>query len=125
MPSAVHHVNLSVPVDGVPAMTSWLVDVLGYRPVPAGPEISALVASMGRELYWFEADDGHQVHLSPSAEHAVVANAHTAIRCDDALDAVLALLADRGLEPRITAFDGERHAFVADPAGNLWELVGP
>ena len=125
MPRSVHHVNLSVPVDGVPAMTGWLVDVLGYRSVPAGPEITALVESMGRSLHWFEADDGHQIHLSPAAEHTVTPNAHTAVRFDDALDAVLDRLAARGVEVRTTTFDGERHAFAADPAGNLWELVGP
>lgn len=123
MTSGVHHVNLSVPADGVPAMTDWLVGVLGYRPVPGGPEITALVEGMGRSLHWFEAADGHQVHLSPTDDHAVVPNAHTAVRVDD-LDAVVGRLGARGVEVRTMAFDGDRHAFAADPAGNLWELVG-
>jgi catechol 2,3-dioxygenase-like lactoylglutathione lyase family enzyme len=123
MPRSVHHVNLSVPEDGAPQVGEWLVNMLGYTEVPGGPEVTALVEKMGGRLWWFEADDGSQIHLSPNAEHAVVARAHTAIRLDD-LDATLERLDNGGFDHNTTAFDGERHAFVTDPAGNLWELVG-
>ncbi len=125
MPRAVHHVNLSVPEGQAETEAGWLVEMLGYRAVEGGPEITALVEALGRRLWWFEADDGSQIHLSPNAEHAVVPSAHTAIRLDDDLDACLSRLEGRGFECRTTAFDGERHVFVTDPAGNLWELVGP
>jgi catechol 2,3-dioxygenase-like lactoylglutathione lyase family enzyme len=125
MPRSVHHVNLSVPEDGAEAEAEWLVAMLGYRAVDGGPEVRAMVEGMGRRLWWFEADDGSQVHLSPNPEHAVVPSAHTAIRLDEELDACLARLAEGGFECRTVAFDGERHVFVTDPAGNLWELVGP
>jgi catechol 2,3-dioxygenase-like lactoylglutathione lyase family enzyme len=125
MPRSVHHVNLSVPEDGAQTEADWLVAMLGYREVSGGPEITAIVEEMGRRLWWFEADDGSQVHLSPNPEHAIVPRVHTAIRLDADLDAALGRLGDAGFEHRTTAFDGERHAFVTDPSGNVWELVGP
>jgi catechol 2,3-dioxygenase-like lactoylglutathione lyase family enzyme len=124
MPRSVHHVNLSVPESEPQAEADWLVEMLGYREVPGTPEVTAMVEEMGRRLWWFEADDGSQVHLSPNAEHAVVPSAHTAIRLDDDLDPTLDRLGGAGFECRTIAFDGERHVFVTDPAGNLWELVG-
>ena len=125
MAKSVHHVNLSVPEDGAETQGAWLVDMLGYQEVHGGPDITALVEKMGRRVWWFEADDGSQVHLSPNPEHAIVASAHTAIRLDDDLDPCIERLTGGGFETRTIAFDGERHVFVTDPAGNLWELVGP
>ena len=60
--------------------------MLGYREVDGGPDITALLEQMGRRVWWFEADDGSQVHLSPNPDHSVVSAAHTAIRLDDDLD---------------------------------------
>ena len=115
------HVNLCVPEDGVPAETRWLVDVLGYRPVEPGPDASGFGT-----LHWFEADDGTQVHLTVDAEHRPSARAHTAIDLGDALDEVLARVAGDGQHPGSgLTFDGGRHVFATDPAGNLWELIGP
>jgi catechol 2,3-dioxygenase-like lactoylglutathione lyase family enzyme len=119
-----HHVNLSVPetVDGAPgtdAEAAWL-GLLGYRAVEPGPEIAAMT-----QVYWFEADDGTQVHLTPDADHAPSARAHTAVRVDDALDATIARIEATGQSCFTTSFDGDRHVFANDPAGNLWELIGP
>ena len=125
MPRSVHHVNLSVPEEGAQTEADWLTGMLGYREVSGGPEITEIVENMGRRLWWFEADDGSQVHLSPNPEHAIVARVHTAIRLDADLDPALERLGAAGFEHRVTAFDGERHAFVTDPSGNVWELVGP
>ncbi len=125
MPKSVHHVNLSVPEDGATTEGEWLVSMLGYREVQGGPDINALVEKMGRRVWWFEADDGSQVHLSPTPDHLVVSAAHTAIRLDDELDPCVGRLEAGGFPTRTIAFDGERHIFVTDPAGNLWELVGP
>jgi catechol 2,3-dioxygenase-like lactoylglutathione lyase family enzyme len=116
-----HHVNLSVPDDSAQVVADWLVDVLKYRPVTPGPDAKQFPVT----LWWFEADDGSQIHLTPNAEHRPNAPAHTAIRLDDALDATLARLRDDGQECMAIEFDGERHAFANDPAGNLWELIGP
>jgi catechol 2,3-dioxygenase-like lactoylglutathione lyase family enzyme len=125
MPRSVHHVNLSVPEDGARVEGDWLIEMLGYREVDGGPDIIAMLEPMGRRVWWFEADDGHQVHLSPNPDHLVVSAAHTAVRLDDDLDPCIGRLEAAGFETRTIAFDGERHVFVTDPAGNLWELVGP
>jgi catechol 2,3-dioxygenase-like lactoylglutathione lyase family enzyme len=115
-----HHVNLCVPEGGADAEADWLVNVLGYRKAESGPD----AAKLGT-LRWFEADDGHQVHLTVDAEHSPSPRAHTAIRLDDQLDDVLARVEARGGSSHSITFDGDRHAFTNDPAGNLWELIGP
>jgi catechol 2,3-dioxygenase-like lactoylglutathione lyase family enzyme len=124
-----HHVNLCVPPTvrddagseraGTDAERAWL-ELLGYRRIEAGPEISAMA-----QVHWFEADDGTQVHLTPDAAHAPSKVAHTAIRLDDELDATVARLEAAGHTCNTIAFDGDRHVFAHDPAGNLWELIGP
>ncbi len=119
MPS-LHHVNLTVPEDRADAEGQWLIDVLGYRKAVPGPD----AAKFGT-LRWFQADDGHQVHLSIDPEHRPSGRAHTAIRLGDALDSVVAKLEADGETRRAITFDGDRHVFTADPAGNLWELIGP
>ena len=119
-----HHVNLCVPesIDGAPgteAEAAWLV-ALGYRPVEGSPEISKMAT-----VHWFEGDDGTQIHLSTVAEHQPSPRAHTAIRLDDALDPTIAALEATGVGCKTVEFDGDRHVFAHDPAGNLWELIGP
>jgi catechol 2,3-dioxygenase-like lactoylglutathione lyase family enzyme len=114
------HVNLGVPVDGLDREATFLVDLLGYRRVEGGPEAQAFGV-----LWWFEGDDGSQIHLSADPEHRPPARAHTAVRFGDALDATLDRLRRAGHECGEIAFDGDRHAFTRDPAGNTWELIGP
>ena len=115
------HVNLCVPEDGVAAETRWLVDILGYRKAEPGPEASGFGT-----LYWFAADDGTQVHLTVDPDHHPSGRAHTAIQLGDALDEVLARVEAAGQRPgNGLTFDGGRHVFATDPAGNLWELIGP
>jgi len=124
-----HHVNLCVPPTipdeagaeqpGTDVERRWL-EMLGYRRVEAGPEISAMA-----QVHWFEGDDGTQVHLTIDPEHAPSARAHTAIRLDADLDATVERLETAGHRCNTIAFDGDRHVFANDPAGNLWELIGP
>ena len=115
------HVNLCVPEGGIEAETTWLVDILGYQRAEAGPEITRLAGS----VYWFEADDGTQVHLTVDPEHHPSKRAHTAIYLGDDLDAVIRKVEATGQEPFSITNDGRRQVFANDPAGNLWELVGP
>jgi catechol 2,3-dioxygenase-like lactoylglutathione lyase family enzyme len=115
-----HHVNLTVPEDAADAEADWLIDLLGYQRAVPGPDAEKLGT-----LRWFQGDDGHQVHLSIDADHAPSKRAHTAIRLDGALDDVVARLEAKGESPRAITFDGDRHVFTTDPAGNLWELIGP
>jgi catechol 2,3-dioxygenase-like lactoylglutathione lyase family enzyme len=114
------HVNLCVPTDGVEGETRWLVEVLGYQAVKPGPE-----AARFGTLHWFEADDGTQVHLTVDAEHRPSARAHTAIHIGDRLDDVIARVESDGQPTSAITFDGDRHVFANDPAGNRWELIGP
>ena len=124
-----HHVNLCVPPavtdaagqerPGIDAERAWL-EMLGYHRIEAGPEIAAMA-----QVHWFEGDDGTQVHLTVDPEHRPSARAHTAIRLDDDLDPTVARLEAAGHPCNTIAFDGDRHVFANDPAGNLWELIGP
>jgi len=124
-----HHVNLCVPPSlrdqagdehaGPDAEAAWL-EALGYRRVEGGPEITAMA-----QVYWFEGDDGTQIHLTIDPEHAPSGRAHTAIRLDSELDATVARLEAAGHRCNTIALDGDRHVFANDPAGNLWELIGP
>jgi hypothetical protein len=110
-------VNLSVPEDGAQTEADWLVEMLGYREVTGGPEITEIVEKMDRRLWWFAADDGSQVHLSPNPDHAIVARVHTAIRLDADLDPALSRLEAAG-SSMMTALTAS--AFVTDPSGNVW-----
>jgi len=120
---ALDHINLSVPesvgdVAGTEAEEGWL-QALGYARVQPGPDASQLGA-----LWWFAADDGTQVHLTVDPNHSPSASAHTAIRLDGALDATITALEAAGHRCSTISFDGDRHVFATDPAGNLWELIG-
>jgi catechol 2,3-dioxygenase-like lactoylglutathione lyase family enzyme len=124
-----HHINLSVPPTlsdatgseqaGTDAERRWL-ETLGYRSIEPGTEIAAMA-----QVHWFEGDDGTQVHLTVDEDHAPSKRAHTAISLGDALDATVAQLEAAGVRCNTLAFDGDRHVFANDPAGNLWELIGP
>jgi catechol 2,3-dioxygenase-like lactoylglutathione lyase family enzyme len=114
-----HHVNLGVPIDGIPAESDFLTDVLGYQPA-AVPESMREV-----ELYWFDADDGSQIHLSKDPDHHPAERAHVAVAFGDDLSQVEGRLEARGIP-----FSGDdspqglRVVFCRDPAGNRWELRG-
>jgi catechol 2,3-dioxygenase-like lactoylglutathione lyase family enzyme len=120
-----HHVNLGVPVDGLDAEATFLVDILGYR------EASVPEALRDR-AHWFDADDGSQVHLSEDPDHHPAARAHVAVNYGADLDGIERRLVDRGVSfdamdtPAgvLTASEGLRVLFCQDPAGNRWELRG-
>ena len=114
-----HHVNLGVQPGDIDGEVEFLVEVLGYRPVPLDPRLEGLGAR------WFEADDGSQVHLSEDPDHRPAARAHVAVTYGPQLGDVEARLKEAGVP-----FDrGERSGFppvviCQDPAGNRWELRG-
>ncbi len=114
------HINLSVPEGGVDAEARWLVDLLGYKSAQPGPDSARL-----GPLHWFEADDGTQVHLTVDPEHHPSKRAHTAIYLGERLDPVIAQVEASGQEVFEITNDGRRQVFAHDPAGNLWELIGP
>jgi catechol 2,3-dioxygenase-like lactoylglutathione lyase family enzyme len=110
-------VNLGVPVGGVDAEETFLLEVLGYRRVTPPPDL----ADRAR---WFEGEDGKQIHLSEDPEHRPAARAHVAVEVGNELDQLQDRLEAAGQE--YSTFDGNdmRVVLCADPAGNRWELRG-
>ena len=112
-----HHVNLGVPPGGIDPERDFLVDVLGYRPLPVPEELH------GRNVNWFGAADGSQVHLSEDPDHRAAARVHVAVVVGDGLDDVVTKLRGRGAEVEVfEGFGSGRVATCRDPAGNRWEL---
>jgi catechol 2,3-dioxygenase-like lactoylglutathione lyase family enzyme len=112
-----HHVNLGIPEDGLEAEADWLVNVLGYRHLDAGPDSPT--------ANWFEGEDGRQIHLSIDPEHRAPKRAHVAVVFDDLSD-VQHQLAQRGVDFQMgPARNGLEVLNCADPAGNRWELRHP
>jgi catechol 2,3-dioxygenase-like lactoylglutathione lyase family enzyme len=112
-----HHVNLGVPTGGTDAQSSFLIDVLGFRRVEPGPEMTAFGA------LWFDNDEGVQIHLSVDPEHRAADMAHVALDIDD-LSSLETRLQMAGVEFTANDFGGGRLVFCRDPAGNRWELRG-
>src|SRR4051812_15796110 len=118
-----HHVNLGVAPGQLEAQGSFLVDVIGYRPVEPPEDLLAL----GFRPSWYEAEDGSQIHLSEDPDHHAAAFAHVAIELDEpdlaAVEKRLAA-ADIGFKSMDPRGSFPRVVFVQDPAGNRWELRG-
>ncbi len=114
MPSF-HHVNLGVLPEQADAEATFLVDMLGFRAVPADRQPDG--------ARWFDADDGVQIHLSLDPDHRPAARAHVALVLGDALEEVAGRLEAAGHGAR--RFDGIPESpvyFTSDLAGNRWEL---
>jgi catechol 2,3-dioxygenase-like lactoylglutathione lyase family enzyme len=112
-----HHVNLSIPVDGADAEAAFLVDFLNYQRLELTPETPPMAK-------WFEGEDGTQIHLSEDPDHHPSSRAHVAIELGDELSILKDKFDAAGYEYK--AFDGPngRLLFCQDPAGNRWELRG-
>jgi catechol 2,3-dioxygenase-like lactoylglutathione lyase family enzyme len=117
MPSF-HHVNLGVLPDQFDQEVAWLTEVLGYRRVDPGPELTA------RGANWYEGDDGGQVHLSRDEDHRPAARAHLAVEMDT-LGEVEQRLRDRAVAYEPMTITGTEVLICLDPAGNRWELRAP
>lgn len=119
-----HHVNLAVPLGGLEAQRSFLVDVLDYRPVDLPEQVRAVAPG----AQWFETDDGSQIHLGEDDRHRPADRAHVAVEFDEhELTSIHARLEARGVD---FTFVDDRPGFpstllLRDPAGNRWELRGP
>jgi catechol 2,3-dioxygenase-like lactoylglutathione lyase family enzyme len=112
-----HHVNLSIPVDGTDAEAAFLVDFLNYERLELTPDTPPTAK-------WFEGEDGTQIHLSEDPDHHPSARAHVAVELGDDLSALRGRFDDAGYAYKV--FDGPngRLMFCLDPAGNRWELRG-
>ncbi len=119
-----HHANLGVTPGGIADIHRFLVDLLGYRAV----DVSLETATFGGALYWFEAEDGTQIHLSEDADHRPAERAHLAIEFDaDDLAVVERRLSEAGVSFKAGSPGPgfPRVVFLRDPSGNRWELRGP
>jgi catechol 2,3-dioxygenase-like lactoylglutathione lyase family enzyme len=112
-----HHVNLSIPVDGADAEAAFLVDFLNY-------ERMELTPGTPPQAKWFEGDDGTQIHLSEDPEHHPSSRAHVAVDLGDGLNVLRSKFEKSAYE--YTTYDGPNGPvlFCRDPAGNRWELRG-
>jgi len=112
-----HHVNLTIPVGGADDEAAFLVDIVGYAPVPAPDDVPT--------AKWFAFPDGTQIHLSEDPDHHPSARGHVALELGPDLHAVTQRLEAAGYQ--IFRFDGPnaRVVFCEDPAGNRWELRDP
>lgn len=114
-----HHVNLGVPPDGLTSEADFLVQVLGFRAVERNEALAAIGA------WWFEGEDGAQIHLSADPDHRPAARAHVAISYGSDLDQVEKRLRDQGIDCDRFANSGFPPIVIClDPAGNRWELRG-
>ena len=113
-----NHVNLGTPVGGREAMGTWLVEIIGLRPV----SVSGAMARL--DVRWFEADDGMQVHLSEDPDHRPAQRAHVAVDFGDQLDTVAQRLRAAGTEYTTGSNPELAVLNCCDPAGNRWELRG-
>jgi catechol 2,3-dioxygenase-like lactoylglutathione lyase family enzyme len=112
-----HHVNITVPDDGLPAETAFLVDVIGLRHLEPGVETPPTAN-------WFAVGAGVQIHVSLDANHRASERAHVALDYEDGLAALEHRITDRAVAYRALEDDTGRRLFLTDPAGNLWELRG-
>lgn len=110
-----HHANLSVLEGGVEAETQWLVEILGYRQIEVAPDWPK------SGPYWFEADDGSQIHLSVDPEHRPAARAHLAIAFQE-LEPIRERLDAAGEQYELGGRGPVGVLLCRDPAGNRWEL---
>lgn len=85
-----HHVNLSIPVDGADAEAAFLIDFLHYERMELTPDTPP-------QAKWFEGEDGTQIHLSEDPEHHPSSRAHVAVDLGDSLSELRAKFRQIGL----------------------------
>ncbi|HVE64850.1 MAG TPA: VOC family protein [Mycobacteriales bacterium] len=114
--TALHHVNVVVPVGRAEEVAAFYVEALGLGRIAKPPALA------GRGGAWLDVDGRAQVHLS-EREGEVHEDSHFALVVDD-FDAVLTRLAYRGASwtEQEDVFGGRR-GYTRDPAGNRVELL--
>jgi catechol 2,3-dioxygenase-like lactoylglutathione lyase family enzyme len=109
-----HHVSLEIPTAEVePSGRFW--EALGFRQVPAPPEIAEYVT-------WFERA-GTQIHLIRTPAATVPQLGHTAVHAPE-FDAAVERLRAAGFEVEpARELWGERRAVATAPGGHRVELM--
>jgi lactoylglutathione lyase len=133
-PGGVHHVGLSV--GDLPAMSAWYRELLGFTietrfELPGGHARGEMLRrsdGLGLELLCHDESAG-SAPADPSAAMRVRGYGHWALAVDDVGSAHARLTGAGAREvwaPRLAPPPAKgRMSYVADPEGNLLELVGP
>jgi catechol 2,3-dioxygenase-like lactoylglutathione lyase family enzyme len=117
--SAVHHVQLAMPVGGEDVARAFYDRVLGVPEVPKPPDMAA------RGGCWFELGEV-RLHLGVEADFRPARKAHPALLVDDLPALVARLQADDTPLTKGDPLDGFVHRWFADdPFGNRIELLQP
>jgi catechol 2,3-dioxygenase-like lactoylglutathione lyase family enzyme len=115
--TALHHVQVSCPAAGEPAIRRFYGDLLGLVEVPKPPGLAA------RGGVWFRGD-GYELHVGVETPFVPARKAHPAFYVED-VDTLAASLAAAGCQVEWDSdFPGCRRFHTADPHGNRVELLG-
>ena len=116
--TAIHHVQLAMPLGGEAEARGFYQGVLGISEVPKPPHLQK------RGGCWFERD-GLIVHLGVETDFHPARKAHPALLVDD-LPALKSALQAAGFTVRIDEpLEGYDRIYVDDPFGNRIELLEP
>jgi catechol 2,3-dioxygenase-like lactoylglutathione lyase family enzyme len=114
---ALHHVQVSCPVNGEAAVRGFYGALLGLVEVEKPPVLAA------RGGVWFRGRS-YELHVGVETPFAPARKAHPALEVDD-VDALAAALAAAGCDVEWdTNFPGYRRFHTADPHGNRVEILG-
>jgi len=113
-----HHVQLAIPEGGEDAARRFWAETLGMEEIAKPPVLAE------RGGCWFRSGT-FELHLGIEEGFAPARKAHPGIMVDD-LDAIVARLADAGVEATPDDnFPGHRRIYVHDPFGNRLEFLQP
>ncbi len=116
--SALHHVQLAMPVGGEDAARRFYGELLGLPEVPKPAELAK------RGGCWFE-DGDIRIHMGVEADFRPARKAHPAFQVADIV-AIRDRMIAEGVEVKDDdALEGFRRFFVADPFGNRIEILQP
>ncbi|MBA2699355.1 MAG: glyoxalase [Nocardioidaceae bacterium] len=115
--TALHHVQVSCPKGGEPAVSRFYADLLGLVEVAKPSELAK------RGGVWFRGD-GYELHVGVETPFLPAAKAHPAFLVDD-VDELAAQLTCAGCKVTWDSnFPGYRRFHTRDPHGNRVELLG-
>ncbi len=115
--TTLHHVQVSCPAGGEPAVRSFYGLLLGLSEVAKPPELAE------RGGVWFRGD-GYELHVGVEASFAPARKAHPAFLVADP-DALASSLVEAGLDIGWDSnFPGYRRFHTQDPHGNRVEILG-
>ena len=114
---AIEHVQLAMPPGGEAEARAFYAGLLGIPEVPKPPDLAK------RGGAWFE-DGALKIHLGVEVDFRPARKAHPALLVRD-LRALVERLRAAGVDVRDEPLEGHDRVYVADPFGNLLELLEP